>query len=41
MADFECLVAPIGGLEAMIHNNQAKVGTEIKNIQEGKEEMKA
>jgi hypothetical protein len=25
----------------MIHNNQAKIGAEIKTIQEGQEEMKA
>jgi hypothetical protein len=41
MADFEHLIAAIGGLEAMIHNNQAKIGAEIKTIQEGQEEMKA
>jgi hypothetical protein len=36
------LVAAIGGLEPMIHNNQAKMGTEIKTNQEGmKKEMKA
>jgi hypothetical protein len=34
----EHLVATMGGLEAVIHRNQAKIGTEIKTNQE---EMKA
>jgi seryl-tRNA synthetase len=34
MADFECLVVAIGRLKAMILNNQAKTGAEIKTIQE-------
>jgi hypothetical protein len=37
MVDFIHLIAAIGGLEAVIHNNQAKIGAKI-TIQE---EMKA
>jgi hypothetical protein len=32
MAVFGSLVAVIGGLEAVIYNNQAKIGAEIKTI---------
>jgi hypothetical protein len=38
MADFECLIAAVGGFETMIHNNQAKIGAAVKTM---KEEMRA
>jgi hypothetical protein len=48
MVDFECLIAALGGLETMIHNNHAKIGAAVKTMkeemrvgQELKEEMKA
>jgi hypothetical protein len=45
MADFQRLVAAIGGFEAVIHNNQTNIGAEMKTIQEkmddGKKEMRA
>jgi hypothetical protein len=40
MADFEHLIAAIGGLYAVIHNSQAKLEAEIKTIQDGQDEMK-
>jgi hypothetical protein len=33
MVDFECLVADIGGFQAMIYNNQIKTEAEMKTIQ--------
>jgi hypothetical protein len=39
MADFIRLIAAIGGLKAMVHNNQAKIGAEIKTIQEMKAQV--
>jgi hypothetical protein len=41
MADFEHLIAATGGLQAVIHNNQAKMGVEIKTIQDGQEGIKS
>jgi hypothetical protein len=41
MADFESLVAEIGGLRAVIRNNQAKIEAKIKTIQDGRDAMKA
>jgi hypothetical protein len=32
MADFESLIAAIGGLEAVINNNQAKMENSLKEI---------
>jgi hypothetical protein len=34
MADFESLIAAIGGLEVVIYSNKAKIGAEIKTVQE-------
>jgi hypothetical protein len=34
VADFKCLIAAIGRLEAMIQNNQEKVGAKIDASQE-------
>jgi hypothetical protein len=41
MADFERLIADKGGLEAVIHNSQAKLEAKIKTVLDGQEEMKA
>jgi hypothetical protein len=40
MADFESPIAEIGGLEAVIRKNQAKIGAETKTIQDGREAIK-
>jgi hypothetical protein len=37
MADFECPIATIERLEAVTHNKQAKIGSEIKTIQDRQE----
>jgi hypothetical protein len=39
IAYFEHLIAVIGGLEAVLNDNQAKIGTELKTIQEKMEPM--
>ena len=37
MADLECLIDALRGLEAVIHNNQAKTRAAVKTIHDGQD----